>query len=117
MAKLVPARPNGLSAVLGNIQLRPNDTFKVTASNGVLSIHKRHPDGRVESLRLRARGSFRQTTQFDPREVTVSERRRLEAEMHKSGLSQSEIADLLGVSQPTVSLDLRKAKRKRVPNF
>jgi hypothetical protein len=112
MTKLVPAHPSGLSAVLGNLHLRPNDTFKMTASNGVLSVYKRHSDGRVESLRLRARGSFRQTTQFDPSQVSIPERRRLEVGMHKSGLSQSEIADLLGVSQATVSLDLRKIKGK-----
>jgi hypothetical protein len=113
MSKLVAARAKDLSVMLGSLQLRPTDTFKMTVSNGVLSINRRHSDGRVESLRLRARGSFRQTTVFDPSDVTIPERRALEAQMHEEGLSQSEIADLLGVSQATVSLDLRKLKKKK----
>jgi DNA-binding CsgD family transcriptional regulator len=40
------------------------------------------------------------------------ERRELEVGMYASGLSQAEIADLLGISQATVSLDLRKAKKR-----
>jgi transcriptional antiterminator len=84
----------------------------MTASKGVISIHKRHSNGRVESLRLRARGSFRQATQFDRNQISIRERRKLETDMHRSGMSQAEIADLLGVSQATVSLDLKKINKK-----
>ncbi len=111
MAKLVPAKPDNLLSALGEFNVRPTDTFKITGSGGVVSIHKRKKDGRVESLRVRANGSFQQATRFDPSQITIDERRTLEAGMYKSGLSQSEIADLLGVSQATVSLDLKKIKK------
>lgn len=114
MTKLIPSRPDSMLSALSDFSLRPNDTFKITGSKGVLSIHKRRSDGRVESLRVRANGSFRQATQFDPSQISITERRKLESDMHKSGLSQSEIADLLGVSQATVSLDLRKVKGKKI---
>ncbi len=46
--------------------------------------------------------------EFEASELSVPERRRLEREMYKDGLSQAAIADLLGVSQATVSLDLKR---------
>ena len=84
------------------------DTVKVIFSNGVVNFNRRYPDGRVQSVRMRANRSYRQTTLFDPRDVTIQERRELVAALYNSGLSQSEIADQLGVSQATISLDLRK---------
>jgi predicted transcriptional regulator len=33
--------------------------------------------------------------------------------MHDEGLPQAEIADLLGVSQATVSLDLKRLRKRR----
>lgn len=112
MAKLVPARPDNLLSALSEFNVRPTDTFKITGSGGVVSIHKTKKDGRVESLRVRANGSFQQATRFDPSQISITERRELEVGMYESGLSQSEIADLLGISQATVSLDLRKAKKR-----
>jgi hypothetical protein len=85
-----------------------HDTFKITGSSGVISRHVRKSDGEVISLRVRARGSFRELTTFDANELSVPERRRLERDMYKDGLSQSAIADLLGLSQATVSLDLKR---------
>jgi transcriptional antiterminator len=100
-------------SALSDFNLRPTDTFKVTGSNGIISIYKRKEDGCIESLRVRASGSFKQATQFEPSQISIEERRNLEEGMRKSGLSQAEIADLLGVSQATVSLDLRKIKGNR----
>ncbi len=112
MTKLVPSRPDGMLDALADFNLRPGDTFKIVSSKGVLSVHKRKPSGEVQSLRVRAKGSFRQSTSFDPGQINIEERRALEQEMTKAGLSQAEVADLLGVSQATVSLDLRKIKAK-----
>jgi DNA-binding NarL/FixJ family response regulator len=112
MTKLVPSRPDGMLTVLTDFNLHPSDTFKIVSAKGVLTIHNRKANGEVSSMRVRAKGSFKQATNFDPSQITVAERRELEAGMHQSGLSQSEIADLLGVSQATVSLDLRKLKKQ-----
>ncbi len=95
--------------VVSDLSIDPKrDTFKIAGSSGVISAHVRKADGEVISLRVRARGSFRELTRFDASELSVPERRRLEREMYKDGLSQSAIADLLGVSQATVSLDLKR---------
>jgi DNA-binding NarL/FixJ family response regulator len=113
MTKLIPSRPDGMLTVLTDFNLRPSDTFKIVSAKGVLTIHNRKANGEVQSMRVRAKGSFKQATSFDPSQITIAERRELEAGMHQSGLSQSEIADLLGVSQATVSLDLRKHKKQK----
>lgn len=111
MAKIVPSRPDPMLSALTDLNLRPTDTFKMTGSNGVLKIHKYKPGGAVESVTIQAKGSFQQVTHYDPSQVTVAERQKVEANMYKSGLSQAAIADLLGVSQATVSLDLAKVKK------
>ena len=98
-----------VAGVVNDLSIDPRrDTFKITGSSGVISAHVRKADGEVISLRVRARGSFRQLTNFEASELSLPERRRLEREMYKDGLSQAAIADLLGVSQATVSLDLKR---------
>lgn len=81
------------------------DKFKVTGAAGVIVAHVAKASGQVVSARIRGR-SFKQMTQFDPNEISVSERRQLEKQMYDDGLTQSEIADLLGVSQSLVAKDL-----------
>lgn len=108
---IAPSRPDPMLSALGDLNLKPTDTFKITASNGVLKVHKYNPGGAVMSVTIRAKGSFQQVTHYDPSQVTAAERRKIEADMYKSGLSQATIADLLGVSQATVSLDLAKVKK------
>ncbi|BAU90585.1 MULTISPECIES: hypothetical protein [Methylobacteriaceae] len=111
MPKLVPSRPDPMLDVLSTFRLKPTDTFKIVSSKGVLTINRRKSTGEVEQMRVRAKGSFQQLTKFEPAQITIAERRKLEAEMVKSGLTQSEVADLIGVSQATVSLDLKKLKK------
>ena len=113
MTKLVPSRPDAMLEALSDFNLRPGDTFKIISAKGVLAIHKRKPSGEVQSVRVQAKGSFKQATSFDPTQISIAERRKLEEGMTKQGLSQSAIADLLGVSQATVSLDLRKLKNQK----
>ena len=83
--------------VVSDLAIDPKrDTFKITGNFGVISAHVRKADGEVVSLRIRARGALRQVTKFDAKSL-------------KEGLSQAAIADLLGVSQATVCLDLKRA--------
>lgn len=112
MPALVPSRPDPMLDVLANFRLKPSDTFKIVSSKGVLTINRRKASGEVESMRVRAKGSFKQYTTFDPKQISKAERRQLEADMIDSGLTQSEVADLVGVSQATVSLDLKRLKAK-----
>lgn len=89
------------------------DKFLIKGAAGVAVAHVQKPDGRVYSMRVQANGALQQFTQFDANRLTVEERRKLEAEMyHNNQLTQSEIADILGVSQATISNDLKIIKQQ-----
>ena len=49
---------------------------------------------------------------YDPSDLSVEQRRELELALYKEKRTQSEIADLLGVSQATVCLDLKRLRDK-----
>jgi len=86
------------------------DTYVIKGGAGVAVAHVRKPTGEVQSVHVRANGALQQFTQFNPASISVAERRELEKDLHEKGMSQSDIADMLGVSQATVSLDLRKLR-------
>lgn len=90
--------------------IEPGDKFNIAGVADFMSVNVEKPDGRVISQKFRTDGSFRQITVYNKAAVDPEERRKLVAELDADGLSQSAIADLLGISQPTVSLDLQKAK-------
>ncbi|OWO89550.1 hypothetical protein B5E41_30370 [Rhizobium esperanzae] len=75
-----------------------------------ISVHVEKSDGRVISRKFRTDGSFRQMTVFNKATVDSEERCKIVVQLDEDGLSQTAIAHLLGISQPTVSLDLQKAK-------
>jgi len=52
-------------------------------------------------------------TNFDPSQLTVDERRRLELDLYEKGHTQSDIADLVGVKQPTVAHDLKLMRQAK----
>lgn len=81
------------------------DKFKIMGAAGVVVAHVVKPSGQVLSARVRG-DSFKQLTQFDSADISVDDRRRLELQMYNDGMSQSEIADLLGVSQSLIAKDL-----------
>lgn len=90
-----------------NIDLT-RDTYIIKGASGVAVAHVKKPDGRVYSTRVQANGALQQFTHFDPSQLSVGERRELEHQLYtKQKLKQTEIADLLGVSQATVANDLK----------
>lgn len=84
-----------------------NDSYVIKGGAGVAVAHVKKPSGEVFSVHVRANGALRQMTQFDPSKVTVDERRALEMDLYAKGHTQSDIADLVGVKQPTVAHDLK----------
>lgn len=84
-----------------------NDTYVIKGGAGYGVAHVKKPDGRVLSVHVHANGALQQMTTFDPALLTVDERRKLEGTFYNKGMTQSEIADLVGKSQPTVANDLR----------
>lgn len=96
----------GLARVLNLDPTR--DTYVIKGAGGVAVAHVKKPDGQVYSARVQANGALQQFTHFDPSQLSVAERRELEHQLYtKQKLKQTEIADLLGVSQATVANDLK----------
>ncbi|RAS14862.1 hypothetical protein DFO50_109117 [Microvirgula sp. AG722] len=90
-----------------NIDLH-RDTYIIRGGAGVAVAHVRKPNGQVFSSRVQANGALRQFTSFDANALSVAERRNLEHQLYtEHRLRQTEIADLLGVSQATVANDLK----------
>lgn len=69
-------------------------------------MHVRRQTGETFSIRVRSDGAA--MTQFNTAQLPVDERRDLEKRLYQQGVSQADIADIIGVSQATVSLDLKK---------
>lgn len=92
-----------------NLNINPaTDTYVIKGSGGYAVAHVKKPDGRVYSARVQANGALQQFTLFDPEKLTVPERRQLEHKLYtENGLKQTEIAELLGVSQATIANDLK----------
>lgn len=95
-----------------NIDLA-KDSYTIKGGAGVAVAHIKKPSGEVHSIHVRANGGFQQMTIFNPNMMTITERRSLESNLHNSGHTQSEIADLVGVSQPTVAYDLKKLREEK----
>ncbi|ALO36784.1 HTH domain-containing protein [Alcaligenes faecalis] len=97
------------SLVPMNLNIDPHrDTYVIRGGAGVAVAHVRKPDGQVFSSRVQANGALRQFTSFDANALSVAERRNLEHQLYtEHRLRQTEIADLLGVSQATVANDLK----------
>lgn len=111
MAKsLSPQRnPPPMLSLFGGLQIDPRiDAFQIEGSAGVISVSVRRPNGDVQTATVRAEGRMTEWSNFEPRGMSADRRRRLVKEMRRAGLSQSTIAKKLGVSQATVSLDLRR---------
>lgn len=83
------------------------DNYIIRGGAGVAVAHVKKPTGEVFSMHIRANGALRQMTHYDPTQLTIDERRQLELDLYKNGHTQSEIADIVGVKQPTVAHDLK----------
>ena len=79
------------------------DSYIIKGGAGVAVAHVKKPSGEVFSVHVRANGAFRQMTHFDPSQLTVDERRRLELDLYEKGHTQSDIADLVGASRKRVN--------------
>ena len=102
--------PSGLPPFLSGLGISENDSIQVSYSGGVAECIIRTPDGRVITQRAFAQGSFRESTELDTRGMGREDKRQLARKLRKRGkLTQTQIAQRLGVSQPTVSNYLRDA--------
>lgn len=102
-----------LPALFETAKIDPHrDTYKISGGAGVAVAHIKNPSGEVRSVYIRADGAYKQMVRYDPSDLSVEQRRELELALYKEKRTQSEIADLLGVSQATVCLDLKRLRDK-----
>ena len=91
------------------VKLRPEDTFTLKCQKGFVAINvKRGDTGETTTLQLHSTGAYKKWVKFDPASLTPKKRVELVKELHASRMTQSAIASELGVSQATISLDLRR---------
>jgi len=107
--ELIPSGDSKHTGLSTHLNLDPTrDTFIIKGAGGVVVAHVKKPNGQVLSVRVRADGALQQFTRFDSSQLSVAERRELEHQLYtEENLKQTEIADLLGVSQATVANDLK----------
>lgn len=108
MPNLVKSEPAHVDAFLEKLKIGPRDDVKLRLRGGVLTAVVKRADGRVQSITTMLGGRFQRRTAYDQSGSSPAERRKVVRQLRKEGHRQTAIADLLGVSQATVSLDLRK---------
>lgn len=108
--KPVPvAHPCNIRQQLGDLsqQLADNpkiDRFSISVDNrtGMVTTNVQHKDGRVQNDQWVSRG-LSQTTRFDPRELSIDERNDAVRSLLDQGLTQTEVARRIGISQSRVA--------------
>lgn len=117
---LVKFVPSQVGAFFDDLRINSKDDVKVRIRGGVLTAHVKRASGRIESATTMLGGQFKQFTAFDPSSLSAADRRKAVQLLRSQGHRQTAIGNLLGVSQPTISLDLKKldansrrAKRSR----
>ena len=99
---------DAVATLLEGLDIRRGDNVKLTIHNGVAAANVKRTDGRVQSSTTMLNGRFHQQTYFNSSGLSPAARRKVVRKLRKDGHRQTAIADLIGVSQATVSLDLRK---------
>lgn len=110
MAKSMVVRSKSapMSQLFGGLHIDPStDTFEIQGAAGVISIVVKRPNGNVQTATIRAKARLTEWSNFERTEMSRAERQNLVKQMRRTGLTQSAIAKKLGISQPTVSLDLK----------
>jgi DNA-binding CsgD family transcriptional regulator len=99
-----------VGAFLGGLNIGPHDEVKMSIRAGVVTAHVKRGSGQAQSATTMLGGQFQRRTAADL-SGSPRDRRKIVRQLTKEGLRQTAIADLLGVSQATVSLDLKKIAR------
>ncbi len=101
--------PSTLTSLLPAMGADPKDTVVVEYRGGFAKATVKKDDGQVFTQRVYSPGGFKSFTAFNPAGMERQDVINLVHHMkHKDGLTQTEIANNLGISQSTVSNYLRK---------
>ena len=77
-------------------------SLQVDNRTGLVSANVQHRDGRVQHNEWVSRG-LSQATQFDPHSLTIEDRNRAVLTLLNQGLTQTEVAKRIGISQSRVA--------------
>ncbi len=94
---------------MGIEKVTPKDKFTLEYSSNFLSATIKRASGKVEVVRMHTKqAGFSEMSVFEPTEMTKAQRDEIVHKLKSDGLSQSKIAQRLGISQANVSNILRK---------
>ena len=82
---------------------------KVNKRTGTIQVNARHTDGRIIYYEEPVPG-LSQTTRYDPNTTTIAQRDNIIIHLLNEGCSQTEVAQLLGISQSRVSQISRSSR-------
>ena len=90
------------------LPIESTDSYTITGAENVAFVQVKKANGIIQTATLKTSttGALKQRiyTQYDPELQSIEEIRNLK----KSGMTQAEIAKIIGISQPTVSNILNK---------
>lgn len=114
MSNIAKYKPAALGDFFTGLKIGPRDDVKIRIRGGFATAHLKRADGHVQSATVMLDGPFQLVSSCDPTNMTPAKRRKVVHKLHTDGLKQVAIAELLGVSQATVSLDLKMVRFLKV---
>lgn len=100
--------PNSISLVFPEGFDPAQDKFVAHGGGGYASLTVKKPNGQVQSQSYSANNRMQTYTTFDGSNLDKEERKKIVREMSSQGHSQAKIGIAVGVSQATVSNDLKE---------
>lgn len=102
-----------LSNTLGISEIKYNDSYVIRGACGLFMITIKRGCGNIEMVRgiIPNGKSFESITIFYPERLSIETRRDYVRKLRLSGETEQQIADWLGVSQPTIHKDLQKIRQ------
>lgn len=113
MANVIRFEAAQVGAFLHDLKIGPRDDVTLRVKGGVARAHVKRASGEIHSATTMLGGKFRALTAFDSTDLSPAERRKVVKQLDKDGHTQTAIAALVGVTQATVSLDLKKIRSSR----
>lgn len=110
MRDVVPLQGSVFELLAESLNVRRGDTIELKFVKGLWRSRRVYEDGRVETSRAYMQGKLRTLTFYDGAKMSVADRVKLVKRLYAEGHTQTEIAQLIGVSQSTVSNDIRRRR-------
>ncbi|WP_410687942.1 helix-turn-helix domain-containing protein [Avibacterium paragallinarum] len=106
-------KPTSLSTNISlPLPIESTDSYTITGAENVAFVQVKKANGIIKTatLKISTTGALEQRiyTHYDPELQSIEERNKTIRNLKRSGMTQAEIAKIIGISQPTVSNILNK---------